>query len=636
MMFSVNVLKAQCNDLLEELMATSDEARTKEIIKNISMDQVGGAACEQSAIQKFLEQPSEPKRRDLMLRMVSGAMVRSETSKIISWGRLALKALKNEKGIEKRLGSLCTDISAGYINMDKLDSALFYCQLSESYYVQAGESESLWKPNFNKYRVYLALKNFKKADFYLNKCYSYVKDSPNRMNKGFVLHSMLIALKARGDKKVFEQYLKEYIQFKKQGKGLNDMRHLGMDEYFTDAKEAKETLERVIQAMIKDSIKGDKASYRGLLLSDLYEEDNEFEKAEKLYLDLLRLPSIPQERKNYYKNLYNLYKKQGNSDKAYNAIENYIAVQDSSFQQIFDGKIADYEVKYQTQEKEKEILRKNLELIQVRNRQRNLVGLAVIALVLAGGLFYFYQRRLKYQREMKEKDMQIQKQKIAELEQKNKLLALNSMIEGQESERLRIAQDLHDGLGGLLTTVKAHFNAIEREIANIKNMNVYEKTNQLIDEACAEVRRIAHDMVPHSLKMNGLHGVLSDIQHSVKSRGVACDVEIHHLDESILGEQKAVMIYRIVQEVVNNAMKHANASHLLIQLIGHENGLNVMIEDNGKGFDINSLIGGKGMGLKSIESRVKYLEGTLNIDSAPSQGTTINIEIPIQRQNKAI
>ena len=102
--------------------------------------------------------------------------------------------------------------------------------------------------------------------------------------------------------------------------------------------------------------------------------------------------------------------------------------------------------------------------------------------------------------------MQIQRQKIAELEQKNKLLALNSMIEGQESERLRIAQDLHDGLGGLLTTVKAHFNAIEREIANIKNMNVYEKTNQLIDEACAEVRRIAHDMVPHSLKMNGLQG----------------------------------------------------------------------------------------------------------------------------------
>lgn len=108
-MFSAYGMKAQCNDLLDELMTTADEARTKEIIKNISMDQVGGTACEQSAIQKFLEQPTEPKRRDLILRMVAGAMVRSESSKIISWGKLALNALKDEKGLERRLGSLCTE-----------------------------------------------------------------------------------------------------------------------------------------------------------------------------------------------------------------------------------------------------------------------------------------------------------------------------------------------------------------------------------------------------------------------------------------------------------------------------------------------------------------------------------------------
>ena len=203
------------------------------------------------------------------------------------------------------------------------------------------------------------------------------------------------------------------------------------------------------------------------------------------------------------------------------------------------------------------------------------------------------------------------------------------MIEGQESERLRIAQDLHDGLGGLLTTVKAHFNAIEREIANIKEMNIYEKTNQLIDEACVEVRRIAHDMVPYSLKMNGLQGVLADIRQTVLGKGIHCDVDIHNVKEEVLGEQKVVMIYRIIQEVVNNALKHSGASHMLIQLVGHENGLNVMIEDNGKGFDVNQLLQGKGLGLKSIESRVKYLEGNLNIDSTPNQGTTINIEIPL-------
>ncbi|MBL0083231.1 MAG: hypothetical protein IPP37_12755 [Saprospiraceae bacterium] len=164
-------------------------------------------------------------------------------------------------------------------------------------------------------------------------------------------------------------------------------------------------------------------------------------------------------------------------------------------------------------------------------------------------------------------------------------------------------------------------------------MNIYAKTNQLIDEACVEVRRIAHDMVPYSLKMNGLEGVLSDIRQTVLGKGIQCDVDIHNVKEEVLGEQKVVMIYRIIQEVVTNALKHSGASHMLIQLVGHENGLNVMIEDNGKGFDVNQLLQGKGLGLKSIESRVKYLEGTLNIDSTPNQGTTINIEIPLYQIN---
>jgi two-component system, NarL family, sensor kinase len=137
--------------------------------------------------------------------------------------------------------------------------------------------------------------------------------------------------------------------------------------------------------------------------------------------------------------------------------------------------------------------------------------------------------------------------------------------------------------------------------------------------------------VPYSLKMNGLQGVLSDIRQTVLGKGIACDVDIHNVDEKAMEEQKVVMIYRIIQEVVNNAIKHSGASHMLIQLVGHENGLNVMIEDNGRGFDVNQLLQGKGLGLKSIESRVKYLEGSLNIDSTPNQGTTINIEIPLSK-----
>jgi len=211
----------------------------------------------------------------------------------------------------------------------------------------------------------------------------------------------------------------------------------------------------------------------------------------------------------------------------------------------------------------------------------------------------------------------LQLQKIKELEQNNKLLSLNSMLEGQEVERLRIAQDLHDGLGGLLTTVKAHFNTIEKEIDNIKNINLYEKTNKLIDEACIEVRRIAHDMVPHSIKISGLRG------------GLECEIDIHGQKLDHLPAEKASMIYRIIQETTNNAVKHAKANKLFIQLLEHENNLHITVEDDGQGFDINNILSKKGMGLKNIDSRINYLSGKINYDSSPNHGTTVNIEIPI-------
>jgi len=228
---------------------------------------------------------------------------------------------------------------------------------------------------------------------------------------------------------------------------------------------------------------------------------------------------------------------------------------------------------------------------------------------------------------LKEKELQLQK--IKELEQNNKLLSLNSMLEGQEVERLRIAQDLHDGLGGLLTTVKAHFNTIEKEIDNIKNINLYEKTNKLIDEACIEVRRIAHDMVPHSIKISGLRGALEDLKNSISTRGLECEIDIHGQKLDHLPAEKASMIYRIIQETTNNAVKHAKANKLFIQLLEHENNLHITVEDDGQGFDINNILSQKGMGLKSIDSRINYLSGKINYDSSPNHGTTVNIEIPI-------
>ena len=163
----------------------------------------------------------------------------------------------------------------------------------------------------------------------------------------------------------------------------------------------------------------------------------------------------------------------------------------------------------------------------------------------------------------------------------------------------------------------------------MENLNIYNKTNKLIDEACIEVRRIAHDMVPYSIKISGLKGALEDLKESVIARGLPCELEIFNGDDLKLNEQHSNMLYRIIQEITTNAVKHANATKLFIQLMCHKEGLNILIEDNGKGFDINHLLKGGGMGLKSIDSRVSYLSGKINYDSSPGHGTTINIEIPL-------
>ena len=287
----------------------------------------------------------------------------------------------------------------------------------------------------------------------------------------------------------------------------------------------------------------------------------------------------------------------------------------------------DYSSLYQTREKERQLFEQE-QIIQNQKRQRNrlLIAFSILAL-MALSAFLFYRNRIQYQRRLAEKDTLIQKQKIKDLEQKQQLLALSSMLEGQEAERLRIAQDLHDSLGGVLTSVKAHFTAIEQELNKIKELNLYGKTTQLIDIACDEVRRISHNMTPHSLNLLGLGGALEELATQLKQQDIECELDISDELDSI-AESDAIMIYRIIQELINNITKHAEATHILLQLLILPNGINILVEDNGKGFDTQLAQAEGGLGLKSIQSRVHYLKGQISYDSVLEVGTTVTIEIP--------
>jgi len=284
--------------------------------------------------------------------------------------------------------------------------------------------------------------------------------------------------------------------------------------------------------------------------------------------------------------------------------------------------VADLEEKYKSIEKDKEIISKQLE-IEKKSSQRNLfLGLGLFSLL---GVVYFWNRN-RHNKQLSSQQSLIHSQKIDQLEKEKKLLSMNAMIEGQEAERVRIAKDLHDGLGGMLSTVKAHFSNIQSEIQKIEKIDVYNKANELVDEACDEVRRISHNLMPGALRLEGLKSAVEHLGEEMDAaHPFVVKVEAIGLDTR-MDESKEVFVFRIIQEALNNIIKHANASEVLIQMSETADEYHFIVEDDGNGFDPLQIQ--FGLGLKSIQSRVDFLKGKLDVDTRESIGTTLSWHIP--------
>ena len=261
-----------------------------------------------------------------------------------------------------------------------------------------------------------------------------------------------------------------------------------------------------------------------------------------------------------------------------------------------------------------------------------------IGLGLEIGLISFaLGNRLRFYRLEKKKT---QMELIASYEENQRLLfnlreqeikSMNDALEVQENERRRIASDLHDRLGSMLSTVKIYFSSVEEQIDNQKEQNKeqYNKANSLLDEACEEVRKISHNLISGELVKFGLVSALNQMVKTIEDAGslkikmLALGMQ-NRLDSSV-----EIMLHRIIQELMNNILKHSKASEVLVQLNRTENNLNIVIEDNGVGFNIESAKTKDGMGLKNIETRVKKLNGKVFIDSGKGRGTTTIIDIPV-------
>jgi signal transduction histidine kinase len=212
------------------------------------------------------------------------------------------------------------------------------------------------------------------------------------------------------------------------------------------------------------------------------------------------------------------------------------------------------------------------------------------------------------------------------------LAATEAVLKGEEQERSRLARDLHDGLGGLLSGIKFSFhNMKENLILTPENARLFERSLDMLDSSIHEMRRVAHNLMPETLLKFGLETSLRDFCSDINQSGVLqVNFQSFGLENYTFDQNLSVNVYRIVQELVNNAIKHAGARQLLVQLTKSENLLLVDVEDDGRGFDTELLRISEGIGWKNMTGRVKYLNGKMDVQSVPGEGTSIHLEIPLE------
>ncbi|MEL7424077.1 MAG: ATP-binding protein [Bacteroidota bacterium] len=327
--------------------------------------------------------------------------------------------------------------------------------------------------------------------------------------------------------------------------------------------------------------------------------------------------------------LQQLYQEVGRFEESLHYAQENTRVRDSLFHRDQIDLVYELEAEYQSELKDQQILNEQLKT-ERRLRERNSILIMAILLLLGGGAaFWGYRSRVNFSKELQRKEVEIATQRVIELEQKNKLISLGAVIEGQESERIRVAKELHDGLGGLLSSVKSHFSVISQNKPELFTQPVYQKTGELIDRACTEVRQVAHNLAPHSITILGLQGALEDLQGQVNiGQSINCKLEIWgELDQ--LEQSHAIMLYRMIQELVNNVLKHAKAANLLIQCMHTPDAWIITVEDDGLGFDVEDRrANSKSLGLESIHSRAAFLNAEVDFDSQVGAGTTVTINVP--------
>ncbi|MCH3884415.1 tetratricopeptide repeat-containing sensor histidine kinase [Tenacibaculum aquimarinum] len=404
-------------------------------------------------------------------------------------------------------------------------------------------------------------------------------------------------------------------------------------ENLKDLKKAKYHANKAIEIHKELNFNQTLAADYGNLASIYMEEDNLIE-AKKLYYIALgyvendnRLKAVKYKEALYDNlgwTLYNL-----KDYVAYGYLDRSVSIRDSLRDIELNKAIKEIESKHNV-----EMATKDVEAQKLKAEQNTwLVGIASFSAIAL--LFYFVnvyklrQQRLKIK--LSENEL-VQQKNIEKIKSESQIKILNATLDGKEAERKQIAETLHDNVSAMLSSANLHLQASQKQF----NGNVpaeIQKTQKIILEASQQIRDLSHNLVSSILLKFGLEYALKDAAENFSNSQINFFTKIEGLNR--YDQDFEIKVYNIIQEFSNNIIKHSQANEALIKVEEEDGELNILVEDNGVGFNVEDPINKGGIGLNQINARVTMLQGTFTVESKENEGTKIKITLPIKERKKA-
>ncbi len=493
-------------------------------------------------------------------------------------------------------------MAQGYLNvgvvhyyMGDMENTLKYFKKSTALTEELGDLKVLKKGYINIGAIHQHRKEYDEALRYYQKGHDIAKKVNDQTDIHVTLHNMAQVYAIKG----------EYQQAKE-----NYNKSLAFREKFDDQK-----------GMAGDYIN----------LGNLYKDQEQYAKSNRYYqkaIKICRNKGFLKELEVAYGDLAELYSITGRHKKAYEALSEFVQLKDSLVNEENAKNFAELRTKYETAEKEKalaeeriktEQLEKENAKVELKAANRSKWIIVIIALAIGAILLVLIKMQSNMRKAQAEKDAAI----IAERDRGTK-----AVFNAQEEERKRISKDLHDGVGQQLSGLKMAFQKLGRELKTIAPERAPDivRLSNIVSESADEVRAISHQMMPKALTELGLIEAIDDmLKKSLEINNIDFQFEHFGIKER-LDEKIELSLYRVVQELVNNIIKHSKATKVSVQLFKNQGKIILIVEDNGIGLKHER---SDGHGLLNIRTRVNTLNGELNLEPSPNSGTLATIRIPI-------